>query len=184
MNGAWTLAAEVRCDDARGGVRSPTRIEYDFDYLAGIQSLDTRDLRAVSCRYAVGYGAIARKRGRHSSSDLIPSGAARRFWEGQLELPNTPSSDWAILVAGGGNPPGNVRVLEAAEAIVPTEHEGFSREDVLDRAEGFIEYARSQGASIAGGSGAAGDARLGLDASSTKSWLRELATRSQSYLHS
>ena len=32
------------------------------------------------------------------------------------------------------------------------------RADVLERAESFIEYARSQGASIAGGSGAAGDA--------------------------
>jgi serine/threonine-protein kinase HipA len=42
--------------------------------------------------------------------------------------------------------------------LEPPSHPGFTREDVLDRADHFIEYAREQGASIAGGSGAAGDA--------------------------
>lgn len=65
-----------------------------------------------------------------------------------------------MLVAGGGNPPGNVRVHEAGKAIDAEriEHEGFARDEVLERAEGFIEYARAHGASSAGGSGAAGDA--------------------------
>lgn len=51
-------------------------------------------------------------------------------------------------------------LAEAALAIPadPPSHPGFARADVLERADGFIEYAREQGASIAGGSGAAGDA--------------------------
>ena len=159
-DGAWQLAAKVRCDDVAGGFRSPSRVEYDFDYLAGVTELDRRDARAVSCRYPVGYGVHAEPTCPAFLLDVIPSGAARRYWEARLGLPNTPTSDWSILVAGGGNPPGNVRVREAAEALEEeaVEHAGFAREDVLDRAEGFIEYAHSQGASIAGGSGAAGDA--------------------------
>lgn len=143
-----------------GGVRSSTRLEYDFDYLADVTELDARDGRALSCRYPVGYGVHAEDAWPAFLLDVIPSGAARRFWEAQLGVPNAPSSDWAVLVAGGGNPPGNVRVHEAVEALerAPPQHAGFSREDVLERADGFIEYARSQGASIAGGSGAAGDA--------------------------
>jgi serine/threonine-protein kinase HipA len=160
VDGDWILAAEVRCDDVAGGVRSSTRLEYDFDYLADATELDARDLRAVSCRYPVGYGVHAEDVWPAFLLDLIPSGAARRHWEAELGVPNAPSSDWAVLVAGGGNPPGNVRVQEAAEAFAreQVEHAGFTREEVLDRAEGFIEYARSRGASIAGGSGAAGDA--------------------------
>ncbi len=160
-NGTWCTAAEVRCDDIRGGFRSATRLEYEFDYLDDVASaLDARDIRAVSCRYPVGYGVHVEDTWPPFLLDLIPSGAARRFWEGQLGLPNTPSSDWSILVAGGGNPPGNIRIKEAADdlRVDPPVHPGFSRDDVIERAEHFIEYARSQGASIAGGTGAAGDA--------------------------
>lgn len=159
LNGAWTVAAEVRCDDVAGGIRSSTRLEYDFDYLAEISDFDARDLRAVSCRYPVGYGVHAEETWPAFLLDVIPSGAARRYWERELGLPNTPSSDWTILANGGGNPPGNVRVREAALALdTASSHPGFARTDVLDRADTFIEYARSQGASVAGGSGAAGDA--------------------------
>lgn len=54
--GVWRVAAEVCCDDVQGGVRTSTRIEYDFDYLDEVEgALDARDARAVSCRYPVGY---------------------------------------------------------------------------------------------------------------------------------
>ncbi|MBX3217526.1 MAG: type II toxin-antitoxin system HipA family toxin [Labilithrix sp.] len=160
IDGDWTVAAEVRCDDVSGGFQSSARLEYDFDYLATAAELDVRDRRAVSCRYPVGYGVHAEEVWPAFLLDLVPSGAARRFWEAELGVPNTEASDWAVLVAGGGNPPGNLRVREAAQ---PLDREaasapGFPRADVLDRAEGFIEYARKEGASIAGGSGAAGDA--------------------------
>jgi serine/threonine-protein kinase HipA len=161
LGGSWTVAAEVRVDDVAGGLRSSARVEYDFDYLDAMgAALGARDRRAVSCRYPVGYQVHAEITWPAFLLDLIPSGAARRFWEAQLGLPNTPSSDWAILVAGGGNPPGNVRVAEVTSSSSPEapSHPGFTREDVLARAEHFIEYAREQGASIAGGSGAAGDA--------------------------
>ncbi len=159
--GAWHAAAEVRGDDDALGLGSPARVEYDFDYLDAMGSaLGTRDLRAVSCRYPIGYQVDAETAWPAFLLGLVPSGAARRFWEAQLGLPNMARSDWAVLTAGGGNAPGNLRVAEAALAIPadPPAHPGFAREDVLERADRFIEYAREQGASIAGGSGAAGDA--------------------------
>ncbi len=161
LNGAWHTAAEVRVDDPTAGHRTAARLEYDFDYLDAMSgSLGARDLRAVSCRYPLGYEVHTEGVWPAFLLDLIPSGAARRFWEAQLDLPNTPRTDWPILLAGGGNPPGNVRVAPATDSIPSTHarHPGFGRDEVLNRAEHFIEYAREQGASIAGGSGAAGDA--------------------------
>lgn len=117
VEGRWVLAAEVRCDDVAGGVRSSTRLEYDFDYLADATELDARYLRAVSCRYPVGYGVHAEDVWPAFLLDVVPSGAARRYWEARLGVPNAPSSDWAVLVAGGGNPPGNVRVQEASAEL-------------------------------------------------------------------
>ena len=161
LDGTWYPAAEVRCDDDAVGFGASARLEYDFDYLDRQDgALGASDARAVSCRYPVGYGVHAEERWPAFLLDVIPSGAGRRFWERQLGLPNTPASDWPVLIAGGGNPPGNLRIAGTADAraLALGMHPGFDRDDILDRAEGFIEYARSRGASIAGGTGAAGDA--------------------------
>jgi serine/threonine-protein kinase HipA len=88
----------------------------------------------------------------------MPAGAARRHWEGVLELPNNMSSDWSVLVRGAGNPPGNVRVREAVDAADVSPHPGFPRSDVLERREQFVEYARANGAPVSGSTGAGGDA--------------------------
>ena len=158
VGGRWLNAAEVRCDDERGGYRAPTAFDYDFDYLdAMADGLGAIDHRAVSCRYPLGYEGRVEATWPAFLLDLIPSGAARRHWERELGLTNTPISDWAILVAGGTNPPGNVRVAPSESAPISA-HPGFARSDVVARAEHFIEYARDQGASITGGSGAGGDA--------------------------
>lgn len=156
--GAWHRAAEVRCDDTQAGIRSRTRLDYDLDYLDALDHAVVRDARAVSCLYATNFEEHDLPTWPPFLLDVIPSGAARRFWERELRLPNREDSDWAVLVAGGGNAPGNVRVAEAADRAPPVDHPGFERAEVLERADDFIEYARSRGASIAGGSGAAGDA--------------------------
>ncbi|MBX3232663.1 MAG: HipA domain-containing protein [Labilithrix sp.] len=82
-----------------------------------------------------------------------------RVWGGGVggEAPDV-ENDWSVLVRGAGNPPGNVRVASAAEVAPLGEHPGFERGEILERRDAFIEYARSRGASVAGGSGAAGDA--------------------------
>lgn len=158
--GRWRTAAELHVDDTRAGTRSKTRLEYDLDYLDEQKDgLGAVDLRAVSCRHPVGYEEASLDTWPAFVLDILPSGAARRWWETTLGLPNLARSDWELLLRGGGNPPGNVRVAEAAaELRPPAEHAGFARDDVLSRGADFIEYAHANGAYVAGGTGAGGDA--------------------------
>jgi len=159
VDGGWRTAAEVRVEDPTAGVYSPSRLEYDFDYVDGIgRALGARDHRAVSCRHPVTYEEVALERWPAFLLDIIPSGAGRRWWEARLRIPNLPRSDWELLIRGGGNPVGNVRVADAAKSEEAVDHAGFSREEVLERGADFIEYASQRGAWVAGGSGAGGDA--------------------------
>jgi len=152
----WQTIGEVRVADAGRGIPSSARFEYDFAYLdAMADAIGVRDLRAVSCRYPVNYDAADEACWPPFLLDLIPSGAARRHWEGQLGVPNKDSSDWEVLRSGATNPPGNVRVASAESP--QADHPGFPRSAILDRADTFIEYAYASGAPVSGSSGAGGD---------------------------
>ncbi len=159
VDGAWVVAGSVHVEDAAAGFGTPSRFEYDFDYLEAMSaSLGAVDARAVSCRYRLGYDEHREPRWPAFLFDLVPSGAARRHWEARLGLPNNSSSDWSILVQGAGNAPGNVRVAQAVEEpATPHIHPGFDRAEVVARAANFIEYARAAGAPVSGSSGAGGD---------------------------
>lgn len=155
--GRFHVVGQVTVLDDEAGYRGAARFEYDLDYVLG--ALGARDARAVSCRYPVGFATEDEPVWPAFLLDLMPSGAARRFWEAELGLPNTPRSDWAMLARGAGNPPGNVRVTtgEGEGDRADPRHPGFSRDEVIERGEGFLEYARAHGAPISGSSGAAGD---------------------------
>jgi len=146
-------------EDTAAGTTSPARFEYDFDYLGSMgHALGARDSRAASCRYPLSYEDHPERTWPAFLLDLMPSGAARRHWETRYGLPNNASSDWHVLVRGGGNPPGNLRVAEAVEPDPASpSHLGFAREEVVARAADFIEYARASGAPVSGSSGAGGD---------------------------
>jgi serine/threonine-protein kinase HipA len=156
--GAWHAVGTVKVEEVRQGIRSPGRFEYDFDYLDRFpKALGARDFRAVSCRYPVGYDIFEESRWPAFLLDIIPSGAARRHWERRLGLPNTESSDWSMLAAAA-HPPGNLRVTGTLDPSPElSSHAGFPRSDILERAEGFIEYAHQCGAPVSGSSGAGGD---------------------------
>jgi serine/threonine-protein kinase HipA len=159
VRGRWLRAASVRVEDAALGTPGPSRVAYEFDYLDGLaDALGTRDARALSCRFPLSYEDYAEATWPAFLLDVMPAGAARRHWESRLGLPNNATSDWAVLVAGAGNPPGNLRVAEAVEhPPAGPLHTGFRREEVVERAEGFIEYARAAGAPVSGSTGAGGD---------------------------
>lgn len=155
----WRRVGEVRVTDPAGGTLSPARFEYDFDYLDdNAEALGAYDARAVSCLCPVGYESFEGPHWPAFLLDVMPSGAARRYWEAKLELPNTSSSDWDVLRHGASHPPGNVRVAGLQDRRARTSnHPGFARSDILERKAEFIEYAHSCGAPVSGSSGAGGD---------------------------
>ena len=151
---SWHVAGTVSAVEPERGFSSPAAFEYDFDYLDLMaDALGARDARAVSVRYPVAYDAPDEVGWPPFLLDVMPSGAARRHWEGVLGLPNNASSDWSVLVAGAGNPTGNLRVREAVVEPEPSKHPGFARSDVLERREQFVEYARANGAPVSGSTG-------------------------------
>lgn len=162
LDGGWHTAGELCMDEPARGMQSAASFDYDFDFLDRYaHRLGARDVHAVSCRYGLGYQAYRQESWPAFLLDIVPSGAARRTWERELELPNTSASDWPLLLRGGDNPIGNLRIREAAAASrnqVTAAHPGFARAEVLARATDFLEYARRSGAAVAGGSGAGGDA--------------------------
>ena len=101
--GVWRVAGMVTVQESERGIFSPASFEYDLDYLdAMADALDARDARAVSCRYPVAYDVPEEGAWPPFLLDIMPAGAARRHWEGTLQLPNNASSDWSVLVRGAG----------------------------------------------------------------------------------
>ena len=160
IDGAWLPAAKLQLrseQDLPKGYRAPTRLQYELDY--AIDFLGGQGARALSCRYPVNFERHEIDTWPAFVLDLLPSGAARRYFLGDLAQANGPTADWPLLLIGAGNPPGNLRIAEAAIHPRPDEdHPGFDYAEVVDRGEAFIEYARAHGAPVAGSSGAQGDA--------------------------
>lgn len=157
--GRWRLVGRIVVDDDARGYEGSGRFEYDWDWVDDhTKDLGATDARAVSCRYPIAFEVREEARWPAFVLDLLPSGAARGYWERRLGLPNGFGSDWQVLTRGGGNPPGNVRIAEAAAADGgPVDHAGFSRAEVIEKNDSFLEHAREHGAPVAGGSGAGGD---------------------------
>ncbi len=162
FNNRWRQAAvfELKStEELRRGIKGAGIFEYDMDY--AMNHLNSRSIEAVSCLYPVNFEI-------HSTSfwpsfllDILPSGANRRYFLNELGIRNNPEADWPLLLAGAGNPPGNIRIAQAVSRQIKDEnpsHDGFNYDEVVNRAEYFIEYAKEHGAPVAGSSGAQGDA--------------------------
>jgi len=148
INGEWVTAATY----------DGSYLEYESDYV-----LDPGDspLNRVGLRYPVNFEMY-----RHSTwpaflLDIIPSGAGRRVWLRRLGLnlgSDGENNNWTLLIHGSGNPPGNIRIREAAIKLSATPHQGFSMDEVVEKNADFIEYAEQMGALIAGATDIPGDA--------------------------
>lgn len=159
-HGQWHTAALFEPDQTayQLGYRSAGRLSYDIAY-AG-KHLQGGISQGLSCRYPVGFEIHREQRWPAFLLDILPAGAGRRFWLQRLQQSDGATADWSLLINGGGNPIGNLRVKEAAArlAVDAADHSGFAYEDVVQRRDDFIEYAWQHGASVAGSSGAQGDA--------------------------
>ncbi len=160
VDGAWRRAAAFEPmseAEVANGIQGAGFLDYDVDYAAA--HLDAVGIEAVSCRYPVSFELHRRSSWPAFLLDILPAGANRGNFLRELTIPDGPGADWPLLLAGGGNPPGNLRIAQAAPSPpVDFHHEGFPREDILERGPDFIEYARNNHAPVAGSSGAQGEA--------------------------
>lgn len=162
LNANWQDIADITLLKPELGAASASELEYNLDY--AIRNMDKRDEYACSISLPV---QILIK---HESNtwfgfldDIIPSGAARRYWVNYLGLQRLSNAeqDSILLEKGGIAPVGNLRIKEAIPPINPesTLHlRYFSTVDVTDRHIDFLEYAQQIGAISGGATGAGGEA--------------------------
>jgi serine/threonine-protein kinase HipA len=156
----WHLAATFTLlgDKAwEQGYRAPGLLAYDTRY--AVTWLNDSGITALSSCYPVDFAMLKTPTWPAFLLDLLPSGAGRRALLNYLnETELGAKSDWKLLLQGAGNPPGNLRIKQAAELLEQTSHVGFEKSEIIERAENFIEYARGHGAPVSGSTGAQGDA--------------------------
>jgi len=156
----WRKAATFELKNAgeiSKGYKGAGGFAYDLDYALTHTGADA--VHSVSCLYPVSFEYQRMSCWPSFLLDILPSGANRRYFLRELGMQNTPAADWSLLLTGGGNPPGNIRIAQAAP-VIPDKpvHEGFRYEEIIGRAADFIEYAKENHAPVAGSSGAHGDA--------------------------
>ncbi|MCP8900621.1 type II toxin-antitoxin system HipA family toxin [Gilvimarinus xylanilyticus] len=169
-SGRWHLAGIVQVDDPERGIYGRGHFDYHVSY-AGNHLQESPDWRAVSCQLPISFSNYTYPHWPAFVLDLLPTGAGRRHLIDKHGLNDGPSADWTLLMHGAGAPPGNLRVREAVinrrDIVAPDgpgmsysgeQHPGFSRAEIVERGEHFIEYAFAHGALTASASDVQGEA--------------------------
>lgn len=150
----FTLLGETAWEQ---GYRAPGLLVYDAEFATN--HINQSGITAVSACYPVDFAMIKTAAWPTFLLDLLPSGAGRRALLNFLnQMDEGSKSDWRLLTQGASNPPGNLRIKQAAELIDHHPHVGFDQAEIIERADLFIEYAYSHGAPVSGSTGAQGDA--------------------------
>ncbi|KAF0807950.1 capsule biosynthesis protein [Alcanivorax xiamenensis] len=159
VNGAWQDAALV-------GLTGPVELGWQASCYGGytldhvITWPDSRDAHACSHTWPVSAEISEWDTWPAFLIDLLPQGFGRQEMLKQLSLKDGPSSDWALLLAGTGNPVGNLRIKEAwnwLQQHSPPRQIGFHFNEVAQRHEDFVEYLANHGLFVAGSSGVQGE---------------------------
>tara|TARA_B100000676_G_C18049919_1_gene830449 strand:+ start:247 stop:1533 length:1287 start_codon:yes stop_codon:yes gene_type:complete len=157
---SWHDAVSVTLtSDEQQGWKASTRAGYTLDHVLNYQGM--RDAHACTYQWPVSMELLQEESWPPFLLDLLPQGFGRQELLRQLNLPETAtySADWALLLAGAGNPIGNLRIKEAAERNQQenTPLTGFHYSDIANRHEDFVEYLASHGLFVAGSSGVQGE---------------------------
>ena len=162
INFQWLDIAELQILQPEKGAASLCELEYDLNY--AIQHLDKMD--EYACSLSLPIHLLV----KHESKkwfgfldDIVPSGAARRYWLRYLGLHHLSHAeqDTILLEKGTIAPVGNLRIKEAVPLRDPksTLHlRQFTVTDVVNRHADFLEYAQQMGAISGGATGAGGEA--------------------------
>ncbi len=165
-DGQWQPAATVRIRDESQGYRGWCELEYRLEYTGRYAGPAETRRTGVSCRYPVDFAINQEDRWPPFLLDVLPSGYGRQQWLDHLDIRDGPAADWPLLMRGTAFPPGNLRIAEAVAAKdlarpVPTasgelapmnKHPGFTRAEILERNEHFVEYVFQHGIYAAGAS--------------------------------
>ena len=136
-----------------------TRVAYLNEYLeAEIDSFLKTDERSIAEAYPLDFEIWTTKDWPAFVLDIMPSGAARRWWTRQLGLQGLTDKDLEhkLLREYTSAPIGHLRVKESVrdyQAPIP-----FTKDEVIGRDTSFLEYAAEDGAALGGATGAGGDA--------------------------
>lgn len=162
VEGAWVDAATLTLMQPELGDASPTRLGYELNY--AMNWIDRDDEHA--CSLTLPIQIMIEHRSPHwfrFLDDIVPSGAARRYWINQLGLQNASKGikDTELLSKGTIAPVGNLRIKESVPSKVDgttLEARRFPIQDVVNRHTDFLEYAHQMGAISGGATGAGGEA--------------------------
>lgn len=141
------------------GWRTPTYSGYGVEW--AFSHTGARGAQAMCCQWPVGLQALEQAHWPVFLMDLLPQGFGRQELLRRIGLASTAGvgADWPLLLAGAGNPIGNLRVKEAAEWLAANSggRQGFSDDEVAQRGDAFSEHLASSGLFVAGSSGVQGE---------------------------
>lgn len=143
--GRWHDACEVILHTPEKGHASGATIEYLHDYVennveAPLMYDGVMQKRSVSIAYPADHERRTLDRWPSFLLDMLPQGENRRVVSGHFGVDrDRPSTDFALLMACGGNPFGNLRIKEAAADPALDKAFGISLAEVLTRSDRFFE---------------------------------------------
>ncbi len=159
-HGAWHDAANVSLSGPETeGWKAKTYAGYAVDW--AFEHPGSTDAHALCARWPVGLEPLQVPHWPVFLIDLLPLGFGRQ--ELLRRIGQSPTAgvvaDWQLLLAGAGNPIGNLRVKEAAEWLNANAgvQRGFTDDEVAQRGDEFSEYLASHGLFAAGSSGVQGE---------------------------
>ena len=144
-NGRWHDACEVILHSPEKGYASGATLEYLHDYVennveAPLMYDGFVQKRSVSVAYPANRERRTLDRWPSFLLDMLPQGENRRVVSRHLGVDrDQPSTDFALLMACGGNPFGNLRIREAAVEPSLDLAFGVSLADILTRSDRFLE---------------------------------------------
>lgn len=158
--GAWHDVASVSLHGAEEqGWKARTYSGYAADWAS--EHPGETDAHAMCARWPVGLAPLEQEHWPVFLIDLLPQGFGRQELLRRIALSPTAGAvaDWRLLLAGAGNPIGNLRVKEAADWLETHAGplRGFTDTEVAQRGDAFAEYLASHGLFVAGSSGIQGE---------------------------
>lgn len=162
LAGRWHDALRLAFDDPGQG---PQQGHCTFSYLSAylsdhLDQIGKPTAAAVSANLPLSWEVDRAPHWPAFIHDILPAGAARRFLLPRLGLSPEAAAqpDFQLLSRCTPAPIGHLRIRESLPELSNAPLLGFTREQVVARDQGFLEFAYEQGAAVGGATGAGGDA--------------------------